>query len=405
MRRHLIAAAILVPAAAFAAANAGYFSSSQPAAAQVAAAAVARPCDGRCAAKWMDAHLRMDQMQVVGTAESYKQRPSKAVMGLIRMGGKSDAEALDFGLPPIAAQLDDDVRALAFDMAFDPRGGAYRNPAGAGMAMDLLPDTYLAAMARPGFKVMHVIDVDYNSSCLALRDCLEQVAAWSRAHPRHLPIVITLRTNDARTPMPGATRPVACDAAALAALDGEIRAVFHDSEIITPAAVQGSHASLRDAAMAHAWPMLGTARSKVVFVLDDSAEKAKLYQGDNHVMFVATDENAPNAAFISVADPVRDGARIAEAVKAGFMVITRADADTREARSGQVTRRDAAFASGAQVVQTDFALADPGIGAYRVILEDNAQAMCGKRLGSEHCVRFEAPGAAPIRTASALAAP
>ena len=36
-----------------------------------------------------------------------------------------------------------------------------------------------------------------------------------------LPIVIALRTNDTRTPMPGATRPLPCDAAALDALDGK----------------------------------------------------------------------------------------------------------------------------------------------------------------------------------------
>ena len=41
------------------------------------------------------------------------------------------------------------------------------------------------------------------------------------------------------------------------------------------------------------------------------------------------------------------------------MVITRADDDTREARLNKTVRRDAAFAWGAQIVQTDFAAADP----------------------------------------------
>ena len=163
----------------------------------------------------MDANLRLDQLQVVGTAESYKLRPDSAVLGLIRMGGKRAAQEVDFALPPISAQLDADVRALAFDVAYDPKGGAYKNPAGAGMAMDLLPDDYIKAMSKPGFKVIHVLDVDYRSSCLLLSDCLTEVAAWSRAHPRHLPIVITLRTNDSKTPMPGATKPLACDEAAL----------------------------------------------------------------------------------------------------------------------------------------------------------------------------------------------
>lgn len=351
----------------------------------------------------MDANLRIDQLQVVGTADSYKQRPDHSLMALIRMGGKKDAEALDYGMAPIAAQLDGDVRALSFDVAFDPKGGAYKNPAGASMAMDLLPADYTTAMARPGFKVMHVIDIDYNSSCLSLNDCLKQVADWSRAHPRHLPIVITLRTNDGKTPMPGATKPLPCNTAALDALDAEIRAAFNPDEIITPDQVQGSHATLREAVLAHAWPKVGEARGKVIFVLDDSRDKTKAYQGarkslEGRSMFVAADEASPIAAFVSMPDPLKDQARIAKAVDDGFMVITRADADTREARLYNLRRRDAAFASGAQIVQTDFAVADPKVGPYRVTLADNPQAMCGSALESEHCVRLEGVG---LRTATA----
>ena len=343
---------------------------------------------------------------MVGTAQSYKQRPNSALMGLIRMGGKKDAEALDFGLPTLDAQLDADVRALSFDVAYDPQGGAYKNPAGAGMAMDLLPDDYIKAMAKPGFKVIHVLDVDYQSSCLALADCLKQVAAWSKAHPRHLPIVIALKTNDTKTPMPGATKPLVCDEAALNALDAEIRAAFTPDQIITPDQLQGSHASpCAKPPLAHAWPKLGAARGKVIFVLDDSAAKTKLYQGarkslEGRAMFVAADEASPLAAFVAIPDPVKDSARIQQAVSSGLMVITRADEDTREARENKTARRDAAFASGAQIIQTNFAAADPAIGGYRVSLADDPAAMCSPRPASERCVRFEIP-AAPVRTATA----
>ena len=406
MRRHLLAAFALIPAAGFVLANAGFFSSSQPAAAQAPIAPpVAGPCDSRCAVDWMDAHLRLDQIQVVGTAESYKQRPSAALRRLIRMGGKADAEALDFGQPSLTAQLDSDVRALSFDVAYDPNGGLFRNPAAASMAMELLDDNYVGAMRRPGFKTIHVLDVDYNSSCLALADCLKQVADWSRAHPRHLPIVITLHTNDARTPMPGATRPLAGDAAALDALDSEIRAAFTPDRLITPDQVQGTYPTLREAVLAHNWPLLAASRGKVLFVLDDGPKKILAYQGlrkslEGRALFVASDETSPVAAFLSLPDPQKDGARIARAVQAGFMVITRADAQTREARENSMLRRDAAFASGAQVVQTNFAAADPAIGPYRVSLADNPGAMCGATLAPERCVRIRAD---PVRTIAAAA--
>ena len=407
MRRHFLAASVLLPAIAFATVQAGLFSSTAPAAAQTAlppsSVIKARACDEHCSAAWMDANLRIDQVQVVGTAQSYKQRPNSALMGLIRMGGKKDAEALDFALPAIVAQLDNDVRALSFDVAYDPEGGAYKSPAGASMATDLLTEDYVKAMAVPGFKVIHVLDVDYQSSCLALADCLKQVSDWSKAHPRHLPIVIALKTNDTRTPMPGATKPLLCEEAALDALDGEIRAAFAADQIITPEQMQGTHASLRGSAMAHAWPKLGAARGKVIFVLDDSAAKTRLYQGarqslEGRAMFVTADETSPLAAFISITDPVKDGARIQAAVRNGFIVTTRADEDTREARANRTARRDAAFASGAQIIQTNFAAADPAIGNYGVSLADDPAAMCETAPGSEHCVRFEA---LPVRTATA----
>jgi hypothetical protein len=404
MRRHLLAAFILIPAAGFLVANAGFFSSSLPAAANVALAPpAARACDSRCAADWMDTNLRLDQMQVVGTGESYKQRPSSALMRLILMGGgKKDVEALDYGQPAITAQLDGDVRSLSFDVAYDPNGGLFKNPAAASMAMELLPDNYVTEMRRPGFKAIHVLDVDYNSSCLALSDCLKQVAVWSRAHPRHLPIIITLRTNDIRTPMPGATRPLACDAAALDALDGEIRAAFTADQIITPDSVQAGYPTLREAVLAHNWPLLEASRGKVAVVLDDSPAKIRAYQGtrkslEGRALFVASDEASPVAAFLSLPDPQKDGARIARAVQAGFMVITRADAQTREARENRTQRRDAAFSSGAQIVQTNFAAPDPAIGPYRVSLADNPEAMCGERLAPERCVRFQEV-TPPVRT-------
>ena len=406
MRRHLLVAAVLIPAAALGIAQAGFLSSTSPAAAQAAPIPMAHACDTHCSARWMDANLRIDQLQLVGTAESYKQRPNAALIGLIRMGGKKDAEALDYGQPPIPTQLDNDVRTLSFDVAYDPKGGAYKNPAGASMAMDLLPADYVAAMARPGFKVVHVLDVDYQSSCLALGDCLKQVADWSAAHPRHLPIVITLHTNDTKTPMPGATKPLPCDTAAMDALEVEVRAAFGPEQIITPDMVQGEHASLREAVLAHNWPKLGAARGKVIVVLDDSAAKVAAYRGaranlEGRAMFVVTDTTSPVAAFLSLPDPVKDGSHIAAAVRDGFMVITRADADTREARTGNTARRDAAFRSGAQVVQSNFVVADPRIGPYRVSLADNAGAMCGQELAPERCVRF-ADSDAPVRTAVAV---
>jgi len=344
--------------------------------------------DTQCARAWLDANLRLNQLQFVGMADSYKLAPSSQMLSLISMGGKKDAEALDFGEPALAQQLDAGARALEFDIAYDPQGGLFKNPAGASMAGELLDPAYVAAMSQPGFKVIHVLDIDFRSNCLTLKDCLTEVVTWSRTHPDHLPILIALHTNDSKTPMPGATKPMPFDAGAFAQLDHEISNLFTREELITPDEVKGAYPTLHEAVRAGAWPSLKQVRGKVIFLLDDSPQKAALYAGPNQTLegrplFVATDENSPLASFICVDDPVKDGTRISSDVAQGFIVKTRADEDAREAREGATARREAAFSSGAQFVVTDFLLPDKSIGAYQVRMADPVQ--CDAKMASAAC--------------------
>ena len=76
----------------------------------------------------------------------------------------------------------------------------------------------------------------------------------------------------------------------------------------------------------------------------------------------------PAAAWFKINDPVRDFERIRSLVRQGFLVRTRADADTIEARANDPTRREKALASGAQFVSTDFAESRPELSPYRVRL-------------------------------------
>jgi hypothetical protein len=338
-----------------------------------------------------DPGLKLNQIQIVGTAESYKLAPSAEMLSLIHMGGKKDALALDFSQPPITAQLDAGARALSFDVVYDPAGGLFKNPAGASMADELLDKDYVAAMTEPGFKVLHVPDVDFKSSCVMLKACLSEVAAWSAAHPAHLPIFIVLHCTDTRTPMPGATSPMPFNAKAAAALDAEINASFTAAQLITPDQVKGTQASLKEAVQTSGWPSLRAALGKMIFVLNDDAQQAALYAAEpGRPMFTATDEASINAGFVAIDDPVKNAARIAADVRVGLIVLTRADADTIEARAGDTRRRDQAFASGAQIVLTDFLLPDKKIGAYQVTITDSRHARCD--VLNANCTAWDAAG-------------
>ena len=56
--------------------------------------------------------------------------------------------------------------------------------------------------------------------------------------------------------------------------------------------------------------------------------------------------------------------RIRQQIRAGFLIRTRADIPTVEARSGSTARRDAAFRSGAQYVSTDYPEPSPFKSGY-----------------------------------------
>jgi len=218
-----------------------------------------------------------------------------------------------------------------------------------------------------------VPDVDYRSTCPTFVACLQAVRTWSRAHPDHLPILILLNLKEDGVKLPGAVTPPMFDAAAMDGIDAEIRSVFPETALITPDQVQGRRATLREAVAAGGWPTLKAARGRVMFACDCTPDQVARYRGDRKSLegraaFVNIDEGSPAAGYITLNEPKEQAARIAAAVRAGLIVRTRADADTLEARAGDTSRREAAFASNAQYISTDYMSPDPRFGDYAVRL-------------------------------------
>jgi calcium-dependent phosphoinositide phospholipase C len=210
------------------------------------------------------------------------------------------------------------------------------------------------------------------------------VHSWSRAHPTHLPIVIQVEAKDGPIADPlhlGFVQPLPIDADAFRALEGEIRSVFRTDELLRPVDVRGDHATLRDAVTAGDWPRVDDVRGRVMFVLDDHAAKRTIYRTlhpdlDQRLLFVDADPGEDDAAYMIRNDPVGQAAEIATLLRQGFLVRTRADADTVEARRGDHSRADAAIASGAQVVTTDYERPDPRYPSYVVHLPGRVTARC-----------------------------
>lgn len=333
-----------------------------------------------CAQRWMDVNLRLNDLQSVGTHNSYKQAISPKLFALLSKNSKRMSE-IDYAHRPLPEQLDDGMRALEIDVAYDPKGGLFANPAGPKLSGEPPPEGFAAIMAKPGFKVLHVQDIDFRPSCLTFVACLTIVRDWSRAHPGHAPLLITLNAKDDPSPVPGGQAELKFDAAAFDALDAEIRSVFAAREVITPDQVQGRAPTLRDAVLHGGWPTLGAARGKVVFALDEGDAKIALYRGarrslEGRMLFVNAPESSPAAAYMTLNEALTDTAHIRAMVAKGFLVRTRADAETVEARVNDTRRREAAFASGAQVVSTDYPHPDERFGPYQVRLRGSAITVC-----------------------------
>ena len=356
-----------------------------------ALAVAAAPCPASdeqpaCVRQRIDA-LGMNDMMVVGTHNSYKLAiPTEEMAVMVAARGPA-ALGIDYGHRPLVEQLDAGARQLEIDIVADPQGGLYARPLTVFGRGTTLPPDVAAALAKPGFKTLHMPDVDFRSSCVTFVACLKTIRAWSDTHRDHVPILIMLNAKEGAATMPGGVTPLPFTEALFDALDAEIRSVFGDDRLITPDQVQGKAKTLREGVLAGAklgggWPKLGAARGKVFFALDEGPQKVAIYRGkraslEGRAMFVNTDEASPAAAYLTLNDPVDEKDRIAAAVKAGFIVRTRADADTQAARTNDTTQRTAALSSGAQYVSTDYIWADPRFaGGYTVRLPDNKVAVC-----------------------------
>ena len=365
--------------------------------AALALAAAAGPAAGNGATAKRP--LRMNEIQVIGTHNSYHRELSKAERAAhdaVYGGAPIYDGFLAYSHASLPNQLSrQGMRGLELDLYPDPAGGLYANPLlrqrlAAGPLMD--PE-----WSRPGIKVLHTHDLDYNSTCVRLVSCLRQVRRWSRANPAHVPLLVMLElkgTDPIAGPAGGVVVPP-WNGAALNGLDAEIRSVFPPDELITPDDVRRQGLTLRQSVLRRGWPTLRQARGQVVFLMDNdpgAISAAYLRRRPNlegRVLFTNARPGAPDAAFVKRNEPTAAGLRqIQRLVRAGYLVRTRSDVPLETVTSRDRTQRRAALASGAQLISTDF----PEVGmsarydrSYVVALPGGGPARCNPVIEPRGC--------------------
>jgi hypothetical protein len=338
--------------------------------------------------------VRMNQIQVIGTHNSYHAGLAPSEAKLLEQRNPKLYQALEYRHRPLDEQLTAGVRQIELDIYADSEGGRYAHPMGldavaaAGLPKD--PDfDPEGLMNKPGFKVLHVQELDYRSTCQQLVACLKIVRAWSQAHKQHVPIFILLEIKQSELPPQYHARaPEKFTSSTFDALDAEIRSVFKPGEIIAPDQVRGQHANLEEAVLHNEWPTLAAARGKVVFLMDQRPVGPTYLEGHpslrGRIIFTNAEPGHPDCAFTEENDGAQ--AAIAALVRKGYLVRTRTDADTKQARTNDTARREIAFASGAQLLSTDYPGSERSPWTpYSVALPGGAVARCNPVNGPSNC--------------------
>lgn len=303
--------------------------------------------------------LLINKTQIIGSHNSYKQAIDPALFEFFKQRDSVAANGIDYEHISLESQLDLGLRNLEIDVYADSKGGKYANPKGLMWVSGQAPYDVNKEMATPGFKVLHVQDLDFRSSALTLIIALSQLRKWSEAHPDHSPVFITLEGKDDRVDIPGVALPENFTPAVFEELDKVIVETLGVEHIITPDQVKGKYQTLEEAALNNNWPTVKASKGKFMFVLDATNQKRTDYIKDHpslkgRVMFANAEPGTPEAAFLIRNNP--KDPTIPVLVKKGYLIRTRADSGTEQARKNDYSNFKAACESGAQIITTDYYL-------------------------------------------------
>ncbi|UGY90480.1 phosphatidylinositol-specific phospholipase C1-like protein [Streptomyces gobiensis] len=357
-------------------------------AALVAVTAVAALSSGAQATSRHDParELRLNQLQAMATHNSYHREVSFAEQKIMEQHDP-DFRNLLYSHASLPVQLGAQrVRGIELDVFPDPDGGLYASPLIRAFAQQ--PPLTAPEWKRPGFKVLHLADFDYETSCVTLTGCLTQVKEWSDRQPGHVtvPVLLELKRTDPRLEELGGAKSPPWDTAMLDALDAEIRTVFGDERTVNPDDIRRAGETLEQSVLKRGWPRVADTRGQVMFLMDnDDQQLQDAYRAggreslQGRVLFTASRPGRADAAFVKWNDPTgANQAVISDLVKRGYFVRTRSDIPVEHASSGDTGMLRAALDSGAQMVSTDFPV--PGLAA---------------RYGSDYAARL--PGGATVR--------
>ena len=321
----------------------------------------------------------LNEVRIVASHNSYKKAPHKKVLRFLkrfkkRLGPENDPIQIDYGHEPLSVQLDSfQVRGFEFDIYNDPKGGHFRKRALNRFILGQAVRSKDKDYKIPGFKLMHIPDVDFQTNYVLFKNALEEIEQWSNAHPNHSTIFINIECKNASPGNEskalrrlGFKRCVPFDSVAFRAIDKEILSSISEKKLFTPKHLQNGFASIHERLDSLGWPTAQEMRNKIIFILDGWAKEYNAYSSE-HLLFHYGDPANENTAFVIQNDPFGKEDYINSLTKK-FIVRSRADAGTYESRNNDYMRLKAVLRSGSQIISTDYYKPDLRWSTYKVDL-------------------------------------
>ena len=328
--------------------------------------------------------LRLNDIRILASHNSYKRLPNPKLIRFLtkfrkQLGPENDPIQLDYGHLPLDVQLSDyAIRGLELDVYHDPHGGLYRKRKLNRFISGQKIKCNDPLMKKPGFKVLHIPDVDFETNYLTFIQALTELKRWSDKNPNHTPVFVNVEAkgssaaNESRfLRFIGFKKAIPMDSLAYLALDLEIKSVFSEDKLLTPGDLKSNFPSIKNRILTMGWPLLSEMTGKFIFILQgDHYEiyKESLKRGEERPMFVYDEPGSDNTAFVIMNNSVGKEKEINELTKL-YIVRSRTDEGTIEAREKNYSIYQSVLESNAQIISTDYYKPDLRFSDYQIRLD------------------------------------
>jgi hypothetical protein len=325
--------------------------------------------------------IRLNDIRFIASHNSYKLKPDPKVLRFLshfkkRLGNDLDPKRMDYGHISLTQQFDQyEVRGIELDLYYDPKGGKYRKRRVNFFVWGRKQRIKDSIMREPGFKMLHIADVDFETNYLTFKSALEEIRLWSDQHDRHTPLIINIEPkgdspgdHSGFLRFIGFKRAIPYDSIAYSELEKEILFVFQKEQILKPNDLKSSFSSVSQRLDSLGWPKLNEVLGKVIFVIDGDRNGIYKRTQKEPILFLYDNPSDSATAFVKRNDPFDKTDEIVTLTEK-YMVRTRTDVETMQARENDYTMFDAAIQSEAQIISTDYYKSDEELSDFQISLE------------------------------------